>query len=139
MLRADLLVGLGQGMTNAGRNMAAGPPPAPVQGFVAGYGGATVHGTYPGIGTVDLGVPRVGPGGASATLNPAMDTAAMQPNAVNQPGQLAHLRTCASRVPPPPRVELICCVCGCVCVGAAVLPMQTEVMPPITEAANAAA
>jgi hypothetical protein len=57
-------------MTNVGRNMAAGPP-APVQGIPMGYSGATVQGTYPGIGTVDLGVPKVGAGGVNPTLQTA--------------------------------------------------------------------
>ena len=70
----NMLLGLGQGLTNLGRNMAAGPPPALVTGYALqqdGYRGATLRANYPGIGAVDLGVPKVGEGGVSATLAPS--------------------------------------------------------------------
>ena len=74
----NMLLGLGQGLTNLGRNMAAGPPPAPVAGYAVqqqtqqqgGYRGATLRANYPGIGVVELNVPRVGEGGVSPTLAP---------------------------------------------------------------------
>ena len=76
----NMLVGLGQGLTNLGRNMAAGPPPSPMSGYAVqgqaqqaqqAYRGATLRAMYPGIGQVDLGVPKVGEGGVSATLAPS--------------------------------------------------------------------
>ena len=71
----NMLLGLGQGLTNLGRNMAAGPPPTPVTGYAmqqgGAYRGATLRANYPGVGAVDLGVPKVGEGGVSATLAPS--------------------------------------------------------------------
>jgi len=69
----NMLVGLGQGLTNLGRNMAAGPPPAPVTGYPVqqgAYRGATLRANYPGIGQVDLGVPKAGEGGVATTIAP---------------------------------------------------------------------
>ena len=87
----NMLVGLGQGLTNLGRNMAAGPPAAPVNGYgVPQYRGATLRANYPGVGLVDLGVPKVGEGGVSATLAPSggaemiNDPAATTSNAPSQ-------------------------------------------------------
>ena len=70
----NMLVGLGQGLTNLGRNMAAGPPPTPINGYAVqqgAYRGATLRANYPGIGQVDLGVPKVGEGGVAVTIPPS--------------------------------------------------------------------
>lgn len=77
----NMLLGLGQGLNNLGRNMAAGPPPAPVTGYAVpqqqqqgAYRGAMLRANYPGIGAVDLGVPQVGEGGVAATIPPSSRT-----------------------------------------------------------------
>ena len=99
----NLLTGFGQGMTNLGRNMAAGPPPSPVTaqpvvmaagggGGGAVYTGATLRGTYPGVGSVDLGVPRVGAGGVNPIIGSggeAMTSATSYGGARNPSQQLA--------------------------------------------------
>ena len=121
-------------MTNAGRNIAAGPPPAPVQGMAVGYGGATVHGTYAGIGNVDLGVPRVGAGGVNPVMAPGQDDGQLTglPAGTSHPNQHAHTATltCGALTHSDAIATVLCSV-------AAVLPMQTETLPTVTEAANA--
>lgn len=107
----NMLMGLGQGLTNLGHNMAAGPPPAPVTGYAmpmgqaqqrqqAGvYRGATLRATYPGIGQVDLGVPKVGEGGASATIAPSAEEEATTGATTNTASQTTSALRCTHANP----------------------------------------